>query len=71
MTSRRASDLFGDADLPTTADDVRAVREHRPRQPQSGIDWLQELTVLALQVPPAAAGLRQRHTFAGLAPFEL
>jgi hypothetical protein len=71
MTSRRASDLFGDADLATTADDVRALREHRPRQPQSGIDWLAELTLLASQAPPAAAGRRQRRTFAGLAPFEL
>jgi len=69
MTSRRVSDLFGGDDLPTTADDVRALREHRPRQP--GIDWLDELTVLALQAPPAAASLRQRRTFAGLPPFEL
>ena len=70
MTSRRVSDLFGDADLPTTADDVRALREHRPRQ-LSRIDWLDELTLLASQAPPAAAGLRQRRTFAGLPPFEL
>jgi hypothetical protein len=70
MTSRRASDLFGDADLPTTADDVRALREHRPRL-QSRSDWLAELTLLAAQAPPADAGLGQRRTFAGLAPFEL
>jgi hypothetical protein len=71
MTSRKASDLFGDADLPTTADDVRALREHRPGQLPSPIDWLAELSLLASQAPPAAAGLRQRRTFAGLAPFEL
>jgi hypothetical protein len=71
MTSRRVSDLFGDDDLPTTVDDVRALREHRPRQLQPGIDWLDELTVLASQALPAAAGLRQRRTFAGLPPFEL
>jgi hypothetical protein len=71
MTSRRVSDLFGGDDLPTTADDVRALREHRPQLLQPGIDWLEELTVLASQAPPAAAGLRLRRTFAGLAPFEL
>jgi hypothetical protein len=63
--------LFGADDLPTTAQDVRALREHRPRQPQPGSDWLEELTVLASQVPPAAASLRQRRTFASLPPFEL
>jgi len=71
MTSRRASDLFGDADLPTTADDVRALSRHRPQQPRPGNDWLAELTLLASQALPAAAGLRQRRTFAGLPPFEL
>jgi len=71
MTSKRASDLFGADDLPTTGDDVRALREHRPQQAQPGIDWLEELTVLACQAPPAAAGLRRRRTFAGLPPFEL
>jgi hypothetical protein len=71
MTSRRVSDLFGGDDLPTTADDVRALREHRPRQLQPGIDWLEELTVLASQAPRAAACRRQRRTFAGLPPFEL
>jgi len=68
MTSKRVSDLFGDDDLPTTADDVRALREHRPRP---GIHWLDELTVLAAQVPEVASNLRQRRTFAGLPPFEL
>jgi len=72
MTSRRVSDLFGDADLPTTADDVRALREHRPGHLQPGVDWLGELTLLASQAPlAAAAGLRQRRNFAGLPPFEL
>jgi hypothetical protein len=71
MTSRRVSDLFGDDDLPTTADDVRALREHRPRQLQPGVDWLEKLTLLASQAPLAAAGLRQRRNFAGLPPFEL
>jgi hypothetical protein len=71
MISRRVSDLFGDDDLPTTADDVRALREHRPRQPQPGVEWLEQLTVLASQAPTAATNLRQRRSFAGLPPFEL
>ena len=71
MTSKRASDLFGADDLPTTAQDVRALRENRPRQPQPGIDWLEELTVLASQVPQAASDLRRRRTFAAVTPFEL
>lgn len=71
MTSRRASDLFGDDDLPTTAEDVRALREHRPLQLQPRIDWLAELTLLASQAPLAALGLRQRRIFSNLAPFEL
>lgn len=65
---KRPSDLFGDDDLPTTADDVHALREHRPRP---GTDWLDELTALAAQAPQATANLRQRRTFVGLPPFEL
>jgi hypothetical protein len=69
MTSKGTSDLpFCDGDLPTSRDDVRALREHRPKP---GIDWLEELTSLARQVPQAATNLRRRRTFAGLAPFEL
>jgi|GEM_PF-2961717 len=68
MTSKRVSDLFGDDDLPTAADDVHALREHRPRL---GTDWLDELTALAAQAPEAASDLRRRRTFAGLPPFEL
>ena len=71
MTSRRVSDLFGDGDLPTTTEDVRALREHRPWQTRPGTGWLEELTVLAAQAPQATANLRQRRTFAGLPPFEL
>ncbi|MDP9121486.1 MAG: hypothetical protein M3O15_08990 [Acidobacteriota bacterium] len=70
MSSKRVSDaLFGDDDLPTGQADVLALRENRPR---SGGDWLRELTVLSLQLPPAAAGApRHRPTFAGFPPFEL
>jgi hypothetical protein len=69
MTSRKISEpLFGDGDLPTTADDVLALRRHRPR---AGSDWLADLARLAEQMPGAAADLSRRRTFAGLPPFEL
>ena len=71
MTSRGVSDLFGDDDLPTTQDDVRALREHRPRQLQPALDWLEKLSSLASQAPTGATNLRQRRNFAGLPPFEL
>ena len=68
MTSRSLSDLWNGKDLPTTDEDVQALRQHRPSA--SG-DWLAELTSLAAQVPNGMAVLRQRRTFAGLPPFEL
>ena len=69
MTSKSTSDPpFCDGDLPTSRDDVRALRENRPNP---ATDWLDELTHLARQMPQAAANLRRRRTFAGLAPFEL
>ena len=69
MTSKRVSDLLlGDHDLPTTGEDLVALRQHRPH---AGSDWLNDLTRLAAQVPPASSLLVQRRTFAGLPPFEL
>jgi hypothetical protein len=68
MTSKRASELFGDADLPTTGDDVLALRRQRP---QATGEWLVQLTELAAQAPQPLAGRRERRTFAGLPPFEL
>jgi hypothetical protein len=68
MTSKGASELFGEDDLPTTSDDVHALRRHRPRATR---EWLAELTALAAQAPRWAAGRRERRTFAGLPPFEL
>jgi hypothetical protein len=61
--------LFAEEDLPTSGRDVQALREHRPRL---GADWLEQLTALATQAPPAAAAaLRRRPTSAGRAPLEL
>jgi|HubBroStandDraft_3_1064219.scaffolds.fasta_scaffold07170_1 hypothetical protein len=69
MISKKASDLsLGDEDLPTSEDDVRALRANRARW---GHDWLEELTDLARQMPEAAEDLRRRRTFAGGEPFEL
>jgi hypothetical protein len=67
----RSSELFrawSPDDLPTTEEDLRALRRHRP---QAGGDCLAELTRLSAQVPGAAASLRKRRTFAGLEPFEI
>jgi hypothetical protein len=63
--------LFLDRDLPTTAEDVRALREHRPRGPRGPDDWWDQLTLLSEQVPNAAEALRRRPTFEGYEPFEL
>jgi hypothetical protein len=68
MTSKKPFDLFGGGDLPTTGDDVEALRAQRPH---ANSDWLEDLATLAAQVPQAAWTLRQRRTFAGLPPFEL
>jgi hypothetical protein len=67
--SDRPDLLLADGGLPaTTADDVAALRRHRPR---AGASWVDELTLLAAQAPGAAAELRRRRTSAGLRPFEL
>lgn len=69
MRSKEPADLiFLERDLPTTAEDVRALREHRP---QAAADWWNQLTALSEQVPRAAEILRSRPTFAGREPFEL
>ncbi len=70
MRSNGSSDLLGVGDLPTTEEDVLALRRLHPA---AGGDWLAQLTSLAAQVPQAPPGgaVRQRRTFAGLAPFEL
>jgi hypothetical protein len=68
MTSKKASELFGEDDLPTTGDDVHALRRDRP---QAADGWLAQLTVLAAQAPQIPAGRRERRTFASLPPFEL
>ncbi len=71
MISKKASEPFGDDDLPTTAEDVGALRRHRP---MADDDWLDQITALAAAfalAPRAVAVRRERRTFAGLPPFEL
>ena len=66
MSSKELSDL--DRDIPTTPEDVRALRENRPR---FGSDWLEQLQKLVDQVPDAHEIRRRRKTFEGYEPFEL
>jgi hypothetical protein len=69
MKSKEPADLLSlEQDLPTTAEDIRALREHRPR---ASADWWNELTSLSEQAGPSAEALRRRPTFAGCEPFEL
>lgn len=66
-SSSGASDLRDlERDLPTTEEDLRALRENRPRP---GEDWLEELRVLSELVGPEV--LRRRPTSEGVPPFEL
>lgn len=69
MRSNESADLlFLERDLPTTAEDIRAMREHRPR---ASADWWDQLTVLSEQAGVSTQALRCRPTFAGCEPFEL
>lgn len=69
MSSQNPSDLLDlERDVPTTAEDVRALRENRPR---SGEDWLARLQSLADQFPSTEDSRRRRKTFEGCEPFEL
>ncbi len=55
-------------DIPTTPDDIRALRQHRPRVP---VSWWDALTQASEQLPGLQAARRRRKTFEGCAPFEL
>ena len=68
-SSREHSDLLDfERDLPTTPDDVRALRERR--RPRPTADWLDELQALHDQFIDPTARPRRR-TFEGCEPFEL
>jgi hypothetical protein len=69
MSSKRPSDLLNlERDLPTTPEDIRALRENRPKP---AADWLEQLTKLSRQIPNVEEVRRWRKTFAGCEPFEL
>jgi hypothetical protein len=67
MVSRKPDLLNFERDIPTTPEDVRALRENRPKV---GEDFLNQLTKMYEQVPNADE-LRRRRTFEGFEPFEL
>ncbi|HET9228260.1 MAG TPA: hypothetical protein VFR31_16405 [Thermoanaerobaculia bacterium] len=69
MSSKEPSDLLDlERDIPTSPEDIRALRENRPR---SRPDWLEQLQELVDQVPNAHEIRRRRRTFEGCEPFEL
>ncbi|HTG34556.1 MAG TPA: hypothetical protein VLB76_16670 [Thermoanaerobaculia bacterium] len=55
-------------DIPTTPEDIRALRENRP---QPAEDWLTQLTIAVLQIPNLQELRRKRRTLEGFDPFEL
>jgi hypothetical protein len=69
MNSKKLSDLLDlETAIPTTAEDVRVLRECR--QP-AGDDWLDQVQKLADQFPATYEDLAKRPTFHGFQPFEL
>lgn len=55
-------------DIPTTPEDIQALRRHRPRMPES---WWDVLTEASEQLPGLEEARRRRKTFEGCPPFEL
>ena len=69
MSSKNVPDFLDlERDIPTTPEDIRALRENRPK---TGADWLQQLTEMSEQFPNAEEARLRRPTFAGCEPFEL
>jgi hypothetical protein len=65
MSSSEPPDLLDlERDLPTTAEDIRALRENRPKWSE---DWLAQLEATSKAFPQPT----RRKTFAGFEPFEL
>jgi len=55
-------------DIPTTPEDIRALRELRPRMPENWWDVLREASE---QLPGLQEARLRRKTFEGYLPFEL
>jgi hypothetical protein len=69
MSSKDPADFLDlDRDLPTTPEDVRALRDNRP---SAWENWWDQLTRLSEQTPNLEEVRRRRKTFAGCEPFEL
>ena len=69
MSSKNPPDLLNlERDIPTTPEDVLALRANRPKP---AADWLEQLTQLTRQFPVIEEIRRHRKTFAGCEPFEL
>ncbi|HJX26767.1 MAG TPA: hypothetical protein VJ885_02555 [Thermoanaerobaculia bacterium] len=69
MKSPDSFDLLDlERDIPTTPEDIRALRENRPRMPDN---WWDVLTEASEQLPGVQKALRRRKTFEGCPPFEL
>jgi hypothetical protein len=69
MSSESKPDRLNfDRDLPTTPEDVQALRANRPKLEE---DWLDQLTRLSEQIPNAEEIRWKRRTFEGCEPFEL
>lgn len=67
MSSKRAEPLDLDKDLPTTPEDIAAlkrIRESRRLPFREYLEWLSRL-----ELPPEAEGRRRTHS--GCEPFEL
>ena len=68
MTSKKSELLNLERDIPTTPEDIRALRENRPKP---AADWLDQLTKVVRQIPNLEEVRRRRKTFEGCEPFEL
>jgi hypothetical protein len=68
MTSKKPDLLNLERDIPTTPEDILALRKNRPKV---GDDWLNQLTQTYDQIPNAEEIRRRRRTFEGCEPFEL
>jgi hypothetical protein len=68
MSSKKPELLNLERDIPTTPEDIRALRENRPKP---AADWLDQLTKIVRQIPNLEEVRRRRKTFAGCEPFEL
>jgi hypothetical protein len=55
-------------DIPTTEEDIQALRRHRSRVPER---WWDVLTEASEQLPCLQDTRRYRKTFEGCAPFEI